>query len=619
MERKFTLVRPDGLSLFGLRWTPEPGAGEADFHVFLGHSHVVHAGALRPLAEALAAAGCTVTAGDIRGHGRSVGPGQPRGHLEGARGWRAACGDFVALAQEAFAGVPFEKRLLVVPNILALLALEALKTQPDLAARIVLIAPPPNQPALARLGAAFAAARARLRPAQAPDPQLLHHIYSYLGAQLPNRRHLLDVVSPEAGVIRAILDDPLSWAVPSTAYWQAIFHGLATAWAWPRRHRLHPETRFLILYGQDDPMTGSGAFCGPIFDHLTRHGAREVCARGVAGARTGIFLEEERLGIAARILGWAQGGGAASDLKLPRPRSMTELMRERSAPDALRPGVLSPEECVELCYAGIEDETRWIEILTRILATADEGTEEELMRFLGRMMPHWDRAFGLQQQILTHAALGDVWGETLERMGLACALIDGRGKVLHANARYGAALARLAGDLPAPGAGAQSEQMQLDRMTQALVAASVAGGQGPLAPQGALLHWEGEPVGFFFRPPALETHARQLGNPVGLVVLRGEGAGEAARLALVQCGWGLTPAEAQVALCVMRGAAPGAIAAELGVSINTVRSHLAQLYAKTETPGKAELAARLHASPLGWAAGAAPAGADWPAARRSVA
>lgn len=244
------------------------------------------------------------------------------------------------------------------------------------------------------------------------------------------------------------------------------------------------------------------------------------------------------------------------------------------------------------------------------------------MRFLGRMMPHWDRAFGLQQQILTHAALGDVWGETLERMGLACALIDGGGKVLHANARYGAALARLAARGPGAGApGALSEQMRLDRMTQALVAASVAGGQGPLAPRGALLHWEGEPVGFFFRPPALETHARQLGNPVGLVVLREEGAGEAARLALAQCGWGLTPAEAQVALCVMRGAAPGAIAAELGVSINTVRSHLAQLYAKTETPGKAELAARLHASPLGWAAGgaAAPEVRGWPAARRSVA
>ncbi|AOZ68456.1 hypothetical protein LPB142_03280 [Rhodobacter xanthinilyticus] len=69
---------------------------------------------------------------------------------------------------------------------------------------------------------------------------------------------------------------------------------------------------------------------------------------------------------------------------------------------------------------------------------------------------------------------------------------------------------------------------------------------------------------------------------------------------MVELGWRLTPQEARVALEVMHGHTPQQIAGKLGLSINTVRSHLAQACAKTETAGKAELAAALHRSPLGW-------------------
>lgn len=58
----------------------------------------------------------------------------------------------------------------------------------------------------------------------------------------------------------------------------------------------------------------------------------------------------------------------------------------------------------------------------------------------------------------------------------------------------------------------------------------------------------------------------------------------------------------------MRGEATAAIAEALGVSIHTMRTHLAQAYAKTGSAGKAELAARLHASPLGLIGGAPPNG-----------
>lgn len=503
--------------------------------------------------------------------------------------------DFLALTDHAFAGAPFEKRTLVVPNILALMAMCALEQRPDLAAHIVLIAPPPNQPLLARLGSGFAAARARFRNPNAPDEQFLHHVYTYLGSHLQQRQHLLDVVSPDATLIQRILDDPLCWNVPTTAYWQAIFHGMAEAWSWPRRFRMNPGTRFLILYGEDDPMTRDGAFCGAMADKLTRHGAQDVTARGVAGARSGLFLEEERLGIAARIRAWLESEQAAPDR--PPPPKMADDFARAHCGTVLAPGepILTPEAFVSLAYAGIEDETRWVEIMMRILLTLSEAPAHDLEKFLTDMMPHWDRAFGLQQQLRTQAALGEVWSQTLERMGVACALVDRSGKVLHHNARFAPAIQTLmAGDSTGG----------LDVQTRVLLAGTVGRGIEPSAP-GALVMWQDEPVGVVMRPPALETHARQLGNPVGLLMLRGP-TDETDAGGLLTVAFGLTPAEARVALGVMRGEAPAVIAEALCVSINTVRTHLAQAYAKTGSAGKAELAARLYASPLGLIGGAHP-------------
>lgn len=605
-EKSINIMRPDGLGLFALRWDAQ-GAQERH-RVFLGHSHVVHAGMMRPLARGFVRAGCGVLAGDIRGHGRSVNRANPIAHLAGRDGWRAAVDDLLALLDHCFDGVPFERRMIVVPNILALMTLDALRSRPDLAGRIVLIAPPPNQPLIARLGTAFALARARFRDADTSDEQFLHHIYTFLGSQLPERHHLLDVVTPDRAMLQRILDDPLSWNVPTTAYWQAVFHGMTSAWDWPRAFRLHPETRFLILYGEADPMTRDGAFCHAMVAHLKRHGAREAASRGIAGARTGLFLEEERLGIARRIMDWAE----QSPLTMPRP----DLPRARTAIDFARehvtriedaatpePEVLSPTQFVSLCYAGIQDETRWVELLMRMSLLLSEQSSDRLESFMVDMMPHWDQAFRLQQMQLTHAALGNVWSDVLDRLGMACALVDARGRVLHENRRYRAALAAC---MKGEASGLScAPDTSTGAMTQALLAASTPH-DGVLAPSGTVLQWEGEPVGLFFRPPALDRHARQLGHPIGLLLLR-EREEACNRTALLECAYGLTPQEAQVALSVMRGEAPAAIARRMALSIHTIRTHLAQAYAKTGSAGKAEMTAQLLQSPLGWFAQPEPA------------
>jgi DNA-binding CsgD family transcriptional regulator len=54
--------------------------------------------------------------------------------------------------------------------------------------------------------------------------------------------------------------------------------------------------------------------------------------------------------------------------------------------------------------------------------------------------------------------------------------------------------------------------------------------------------------------------------------------------------FGLTCAEARVAMLTMRGLSDSTIAAELGIGVGTVRTHQKQLLAKTETRSKAEAA-----------------------------
>jgi DNA-binding CsgD family transcriptional regulator len=53
--------------------------------------------------------------------------------------------------------------------------------------------------------------------------------------------------------------------------------------------------------------------------------------------------------------------------------------------------------------------------------------------------------------------------------------------------------------------------------------------------------------------------------------------------------FGLTPAEARVALALTEGLDPAGVAERLGVSMPTVRTHLTRIFDKTETAGQATL------------------------------
>lgn len=127
------------------------------------------------------------------------------------------------------------------------------------------------------------------------------------------------------------------------------------------------------------------------------------------------------------------------------------------------------------------------------------------------------------------------------------------------------------------------------RALRALLASSRTRRGSPVAL--ALPRPTGLPLSAIVLAPGRET-LRSLGrasSDVLLVVTDPNARVEPPASVLVRV-YGLTAAEARVALLLGRGLVPKEVASELGTSWNTVRTQLRQIYAKTQTSGQAGLA-----------------------------
>jgi DNA-binding CsgD family transcriptional regulator len=90
----------------------------------------------------------------------------------------------------------------------------------------------------------------------------------------------------------------------------------------------------------------------------------------------------------------------------------------------------------------------------------------------------------------------------------------------------------------------------------------------------------------------LPERVGERGKPTVLVLLR-DPETTRPRAAFLRDAFGLTPAEAAVAAALCCGAPVSKIAAELGVGLSTVRTHLKSALLKTGTRRQAELVALL--------------------------
>ncbi|SFI47759.1 Lysophospholipase, alpha-beta hydrolase superfamily [Jannaschia pohangensis] len=565
-----------------------PGAG--DGVAFVGHSQPTHSGNMLPFAQGLTNRGWTTHLGDFRGHGRSTGRGCALGHLEPGSGWEGMRDDLAAHLDATFDGVPWDKRLIVAPNISALLTLDLLHLRPDLARRIVLISPPPNQRAIHVLARSYVKARMMLHAPDRPDEKTLHTVYSFLGAQLKTRGGLTAAVTGDPKVAEALAADHLAWPVPTLGYWHEIFRGYEAAWTRLRQARIAPGTEILLLSGGNDPMVSNGRFIAPMLAELRAAGASSVSVDRVEGGRSGFFLEEARLNVAARVDAWARG--EAGDSAPVDEGDMASVASDVLMTVGGRDGPIEADELVELCYTAIDDESRWVEMLYRLVhglsGPEDEGNPDQLEKLLTALMPHWDRSYRLNRQIMQTAAIGSVMQNVLERFDLGLAVVDDAFEISYRNDSFARAATRLFGDVPLR-----------DALPRAFRDQTREGRRE------AVLMIDGRPAGFYFRPRALRQTALQRGGASGVLALSsGQGLQadtRAERLDLVAFALGLTQKEAEVATLLADGLPTSDVAEALGISINTLRTHLKRIFEKLDVTSQVELVSLMRSSVLDWA------------------
>ncbi|BAW07137.1 helix-turn-helix transcriptional regulator [Nocardia seriolae] len=209
-------------------------------------------------------------------------------------------------------------------------------------------------------------------------------------------------------------------------------------------------------------------------------------------------------------------------------------------------------------------------------------------RILTLLLPHLDNTLGLAARLSDACLDRDVALSVLDRHRDGLALVSGCGRVEYANpAAY--ALLRERDGLRLDGAARlESDNRAVSRRLCLLLAAAAQSTPANAAGRLLVPRAAGRlPLTLSIQP--LRSDPRECPRRLALVVIVDpEGEEPGCRETLREL-YGLTRAESQVAFEVLRGSGLSAVARELYISVNTARTHLRQVFAKTGTNRQAEL------------------------------
>ena len=239
------------------------------------------------------------------------------------------------------------------------------------------------------------------------------------------------------------------------------------------------------------------------------------------------------------------------------------------------------------------------------LSRRQAGRTAAAARRLDHLLPHLRRAFELFLRLRGQMAAGMHLAQLLDRLQGGGLLLDGRGRILHANAAAAALLRAADGlatrreDGPRLAAAVPGEERRLQRALAGALEAA-AGGRMPQDGSLRLSRRSGAaPLVLLLvplPPPAMPLWRAEEGR---VLVLAGDPqAAPPLPAALLRDVLGLTPAEARVALLVGQGLGLPQAAARLGVAPVTAKTHLLHVYAKLGLASQAGLARLLAGLPL---------------------
>lgn len=248
--------------------------------------------------------------------------------------------------------------------------------------------------------------------------------------------------------------------------------------------------------------------------------------------------------------------------------------------DITTPVTVSPDEAVTL-FLGRERE-----------AGPLGRREAELLL---PWIPHLQRAMLIDRQLRMHRSGSHALVEVLDRIDCGVGLADRGGRLLLANKAAESILEDEDGLEQREGiliAQHRSDQVDLEKA----IAAAIAGGSGS-----SLLVQRrsgARPYLLFTVPLSPSIAANWSGGPAAAIIFSDPDRAMEPPLGLLSKLYGLSTAEAAVAMETVRGSGVDAVADKLGISRNTVKTHLNRIFDKTGTRRQAELVRLLLAGNL---------------------
>lgn len=220
---------------------------------------------------------------------------------------------------------------------------------------------------------------------------------------------------------------------------------------------------------------------------------------------------------------------------------------------------------------------------------AGDWTREDMGQ-LSALHPHLIRSYRMGRRIAAKQRVGESLAQVLDGASWGIFLTDTRGRVSHFNRAADALLAE-AGGLAIAGGLLSAGRPGETRRLQQLVARAASPDAGERTGGSMLLPTPGRqrPLALLVCPVRGER-ATLLPEPASVVVwVTDLDAAVSLPEKELRDLFGLTLAESRVATALSEGLDPAMVARRLGLSLPTVRTHLAHIFEKTETGGQVAL------------------------------
>jgi DNA-binding CsgD family transcriptional regulator len=251
---------------------------------------------------------------------------------------------------------------------------------------------------------------------------------------------------------------------------------------------------------------------------------------------------------------------------------------------------VKPQALRDACIAKFAQTGGRLGLLGVITSAKRDIINDEERSFIAMLSPHIRRAAMIGDLLMQHDMKARFYRSSFNSIGTPVVLVDGTARIIDVNETadallaIGQPIARQSGQLT--GSNAFATSALHDAIARAAQGDDDIGDRGIGIP----LSLPRETPAVAYVLPVSRGAAREVLRPAAAAVFISSAAGAMPppQDALVTL-FNLTPAEATVLLQIGGGATPAVAAAEIGVSENTVKSHLQRVFAKTGTARQADL------------------------------